>query len=193
MFNEIKTLEHAICERLHGMLHQALSIRKQHTCQGGKIMITIDFQDETNSVDEAFVDMIQRIIRFAGEKEDVTGDVEVSINFVDNKEIQEINRNYRQKDQPTDVISFAMQELGHGEMSVLDENMPMMLGDIVISVDKAKEQADEYNHSIEREFGFLALHGFLHLLGYDHMNEDDEKKMFGRQEEILHEFGLQRS
>lgn len=156
-------------------------------------MITIDFQDETNSVDEAFVDMIQRIIRFAGEKEGVTGDTEVSISFVDNKEIQEINRNYRQKDQPTDVISFAMQELGDGEMNVLDENMPKMLGDIVISVDKAKEQADEYNHSLEREYGFLALHGFLHLLGYDHMNQDDEKKMFARQEEILHEFGLQRS
>ncbi|CDQ18037.1 rRNA maturation RNase YbeY [Halobacillus karajensis] len=156
-------------------------------------MITIDFQDETNSVDEAFVDMIQRIIHFAGEKEEVNGDAEVSVSFVDNKNIQEINRNYRQKDEPTDVISFAMQELGEDELNVLDENMPLMLGDIVISVDKAKEQAEEYNHSLEREFGFLALHGFLHLLGYDHLNEEDEKKMFGRQEEILYEFGLQRS
>ncbi|SEH60509.1 probable rRNA maturation factor [Halobacillus karajensis] len=156
-------------------------------------MITIDFQDETNSVDEAFVDMIQRIIHFAGEKEEVNGDAEVSVSFVDNKHIQEINRNYRQKDEPTDVISFAMQELGEDELNVLDENMPLMLGDIVISVDKAKEQAEEYNHSLEREFGFLALHGFLHLLGYDHLNEEDEKKMFGRQEEILYEFGLQRS
>nr|WP_081866994.1 rRNA maturation RNase YbeY [Halobacillus karajensis] len=155
--------------------------------------MTIDFQDETNSVDEAFVDMIQRIIHFAGEKEEVNGDAEVSVSFVDNKNIQEINRNYRQKDEPTDVISFAMQELGEDELNVLDENMPLMLGDIVISVDKAKEQAEEYNHSLEREFGFLALHGFLHLLGYDHLNEEDEKKMFGRQEEILYEFGLQRS
>lgn len=156
-------------------------------------MITIDFHDKTNSVDEAFVDMIQRIIRFAGEKEGVTGEAEVSISFVDNNEIQEINRNYRQKDQATDVISFAMQELGEGETHVLNEDMPMLLGDIVISVDKAKEQAEEYHHSMEREFGFLALHGFLHLLGYDHLNEVDEKKMFGRQEEILDEFGLERS
>ncbi|QAS54153.1 rRNA maturation RNase YbeY [Halobacillus litoralis] len=156
-------------------------------------MITIDFQDETNSVDEAFVDLIQRIIRFAGEKEGLKGDSEVSVSFVDNSEIQEINRNYRQKDEPTDVISFAMQELGDGEMNILDENMPVMLGDIVISVDKAKEQAEEYDHSLERELGFLALHGFLHLLGYDHLNEEEEKTMFGRQEEILHEFGLQRS
>nr|WP_202409599.1 MULTISPECIES: rRNA maturation RNase YbeY [Halobacillus] len=161
--------------------------------RGGRLVITIDFHDETNSVDEAFVDMIQRILEFAGGQEGITGDAEVSVSFVDNKEIQEINRNYRQKDEPTDVISFAMQETGEGEMDVLDENLPMMLGDIVISVDKAKEQAEDYNHSLEREFGFLALHGFLHLLGYDHMNEEDEKKMFTRQEDILHEFGLQRS
>ncbi|MCA0970043.1 rRNA maturation RNase YbeY [Halobacillus litoralis] len=153
----------------------------------------IDFQDETNSVDEAFVDLIQRIIKFAGEKEGVNTESEVSISFVDNDEIQEINRNYRQKDYATDVISFAMQEQVEGEMNILNEDMPQMLGDIVISVDKAKEQAEEYNHSLEREFGFLALHGFLHLLGYDHMNEEEEKAMFGRQEEILNEFGLERS
>ncbi|TGB04268.1 rRNA maturation RNase YbeY [Halobacillus salinus] len=156
-------------------------------------MLHIDFQDETNSVDEAFVDLIQRIIKFAAEKEKVSTESEVSISFVDNKEIQEINRNYRQKDYATDVISFAMQEQGEGEMNILHEDMPEMLGDIVISIDKAKEQAEEYNHSLERELGFLALHGFLHLLGYDHMNEEEEKQMFGRQEEILHEFGLERS
>ncbi|WP_168927341.1 rRNA maturation RNase YbeY [Halobacillus salinus] len=157
------------------------------------MMLHIDFQDETNSVDEAFVDLIQRIIKFAAEKEKVSTESEVSISFVDNKEIQEINRNYRQKDYATDVISFAMQEQGEGEMNILHEDMPEMLGDIVISIDKAKEQAEEYNHSLERELGFLALHGFLHLLGYDHMNEEEEKQMFGRQEEILHEFGLERS
>ncbi|MCA0982710.1 rRNA maturation RNase YbeY [Halobacillus yeomjeoni] len=157
------------------------------------MMIHIDFQDETNSVDEAFVDLIQRVIRFAGDKEDIEVDAEVSISFVDNDEIQEINRNYRQKDQPTDVISFAMQEEGEGEMKILNEDMPLMLGDIVISLDKAKEQAEDYGHSLERELGFLALHGFLHLLGYDHMNEEDEKAMFDRQEEILNEFGLERT
>ncbi|MGP4067693.1 rRNA maturation RNase YbeY [Halobacillus sp. B29] len=153
----------------------------------------IDFQDETNSVDEAYVDLIQRIIRFAGDKEGVQPDAEVSISFVDNNEIQEINRNYRQKDQPTDVISFAMQEEGEGETKILSEDLPLMLGDIVISLDKAKEQAEDYGHSLDRELGFLALHGFLHLLGYDHVNEEEEKAMFNRQEEILHEFGLERS
>ncbi|MCP3025642.1 rRNA maturation RNase YbeY [Halobacillus sp. A5] len=153
----------------------------------------IDFHDETNSIDEAFVDLIERVIQFAGEKEYTANEAELSITFVDNKEIQELNRNYRQKDQATDVISFAMQELGEGEVEVLNEDLPVLLGDIVISVDKAREQAEDYNHSLEREFAFLALHGFLHLLGYDHMNEEDEQKMFKRQEDILNEFGLQRS
>lgn len=156
-------------------------------------MIQIDFQDETDSVDEAFVDLIQRLVEFAAKKEQVPAQSEVSISFVDNDYIQELNRDYRQKDQPTDVISFAMQELGEGELEVKTDEMPAVLGDIVISVDKAKEQSEEFDHSFERELGFLALHGFLHLLGYDHMDEDDEKKMFSRQEEILQEYGLKRS
>ncbi|MFD2926006.1 rRNA maturation RNase YbeY [Halobacillus naozhouensis] len=157
------------------------------------MMIQIDFQDETDSVDEAFVDLIQRLVEFAAKKEQVPAQSEVSISFVDNDYIQELNRDYRQKDQPTDVISFAMQELGEGELEVKTDEMPAVLGDIVISVDKAKEQSEEFDHSFERELGFLALHGFLHLLGYDHMDEDDEKKMFSRQEEILQEYGLKRS
>lgn len=116
----------------------------------------------------------------------------MSVNFVDNREIQELNRNYRQKDSPTDVISFAMQETGEGEVNILGLDMPVILGDIVISVDRAKEQAEEYGHSIEREFAFLTIHGFLHLLGYDHLTEEDEKEMFGKQNEILSDFGIER-
>ncbi|GGD04536.1 rRNA maturation RNase YbeY [Pontibacillus salipaludis] len=153
----------------------------------------IDFHDETNSVEEDYIDLIQRILDFASNQENVTDEAELSVSFVDNNEIQIINRNYRQKDEPTDVISFAMQEEGDGEMKIMGAEMPLLLGDIVISVDRAKEQAEEYNHTYERELGFLALHGFLHLLGYDHLNEEDEKKMFSRQEEILHEFGLKRN
>ncbi|UOQ46446.1 rRNA maturation RNase YbeY [Halobacillus salinarum] len=157
------------------------------------MMIQIDFQDETESIDEAFEDLINRIIQFAGEKENIPDDSEVSISFVDDTKIQELNKEYRGKNQPTDVISFAMQEQGEGEMEIVEDELPLMLGDIVISVDKAKQQAEEYKHSLERELGFLSLHGFLHLLGYDHMDADEEKKMFGRQEEILNEFGLKRS
>lgn len=155
-------------------------------------MIQIDFHDETNTVDEGYIDMIQRLLKFAAEKEEVQNEAEISVNFVDDKEIQILNRNYRQKDTPTDVISFAMQEEGEGEVRVIGEEIPVVLGDIVISVDKAKEQAEEYQHSLERELGFLALHGFLHLLGYDHLEEEDEKKMFQRQEDILNDFGLER-
>ncbi|SDD19377.1 probable rRNA maturation factor [Terribacillus halophilus] len=152
----------------------------------------IDFHDKTNSVTEDYIDLIDRLIQYAAEAEKITEEAEMSITFVDNAEIQVINRNYRQKDAPTDVISFAMQEEGEGEQQIIGEEIPIVFGDIIISVDKAKEQAEDYGHSVERELGFLALHGFLHLLGYDHMNEADEKKMFGRQEEILNGFGLKR-
>lgn len=152
----------------------------------------IDFHDETNSVSEDYIDLIQRLLDFAAKKEGVTSEAELSVNFVDNKEIQVLNRNYRQKDTPTDVISFAMQESNEDEMEIIGADGPLVLGDIVISVDKAKEQSIEYDHSLERELGFLAVHGFLHLLGYDHMNEEDEKRMFSRQEEILGEFGVER-
>lgn len=152
----------------------------------------IDFHDQTRSVPTDDIDLLQRLIIFTAEREGVSREAEVSINFVDNKEIQELNRNYRQQDKTTDVISFALQESVDGELDIVGEDIPLVLGDIVISVDKAKEQAVEYNHSLERELGFLTVHGFLHLLGYDHMTEEDEKKMFQKQEAILKEFGLER-
>ncbi|KKE80604.1 MULTISPECIES: rRNA maturation RNase YbeY [Bacillaceae] len=156
--------------------------------------MNIDFQDNTQNMDKEIIDLLERLLQFAAEKENINEEAEISINFVTNKEIQEINRDYRGKDTPTDVISFAMQESVEGELEIIDEDMdiPETLGDIIISIEKAKEQAEEYNHSYERELGFLAVHGLLHLLGYDHMNEQDEKKMFARQEEILGEFGLER-
>lgn len=152
----------------------------------------IDFHDQTKSVPTDYIDLLQRLVVYTAEKEGISKEAEVSVNFVDNNEIQELNRNYRQKDVPTDVISFAMQETVEGEMDIIGEDIPLMLGDIVISVDKAREQAEDYNHTFERELGFLTVHGFLHLLGYDHMNKEDEEKMFKRQEEILGEFGIER-
>ncbi|MFD2046099.1 rRNA maturation RNase YbeY [Ornithinibacillus salinisoli] len=152
----------------------------------------IDFHDSTNSVETDYIDLIHRLVQFTAKKERISDQAEVSISFVDNREIQELNRNYRQKDTPTDVISFALQETVEGELNVVGEDLPLVLGDIVISVDQAKEQAKDYEHTLERELGFLAVHGFLHLLGYDHMNEQDEKIMFQRQDEILGEFKLER-
>ena len=110
-----------------------------------------------------------------------------SVIIVDNEKIHKINKEYRNIDRETDVISFALED---------DKTMPedkiRMLGDIYISIDKAKSQAKEYNHSLKRELCFLMTHGFLHLLGYDHMKKEDEQIMFPLQEKILEEYGVKR-
>jgi probable rRNA maturation factor len=152
----------------------------------------IDFLDETNEVSEEQIHEIESLLNFAAKKEKVEEQSEVSVTFVSNERIQEINSEYRHKDNPTDVISFAMEELGEGEVELIGVEMPRVLGDIIISVPKAKEQAEEFGHSFLRELGFLSVHGFLHLLGYDHMTESDEKVMFTLQKDILNEYGLTR-
>ncbi|MDM5190014.1 rRNA maturation RNase YbeY [Bacillus sp. DX4.1] len=154
--------------------------------------LLIDFFDETEEVKEEYVNMIGQLLEKAAQMENIEDGTELSVTFVDNERIQEINRDYRDKDQPTDVISFAMEDMGEGEMEIVGVEMPRMLGDLIISIPRTKEQAEEYGHSFDRELGFLALHGFLHLLGYDHMTEEDEKIMFGKQKEILQAFGLGR-
>ena len=154
--------------------------------------LTIDFMDETGQFPEQFISQLEELLHFAAEKEYIKDLSEVSVTIVTNERIQEINRDYRGIDQPTDVISFALEEMVEDELEIQVEGMPRVLGDIIISLPKAIEQAKTYGHSLERELGFLAVHGFLHLLGYDHMNDADEKIMFARQREILDEFGLQR-
>jgi probable rRNA maturation factor len=154
--------------------------------------LLIDTMDETKELTEQQLLEIERLLNFAAQKQNIKEHSEVSVTFVTNERIQEINREYRDKDAPTDVISFAMEEMGEGEVEVNGAGLPRVLGDIIISVPKAKEQAAEYGHSFARELGFLAVHGFLHLLGYDHMNEADEKEMFTLQKEILNEYGLTR-
>ena len=122
---------------------------------------------------------------------------ELSVTLMDNDHIHEINKKYRGVDKPTDVISFAMEEDDPDETPIiipdeLKDQIPKNLGDLMISMDKVKEQADYLGHSTDRELGFLAVHGFLHLNGYDHMRAEDEKKMFGLQREILDGYGLTR-
>lgn len=155
--------------------------------------LNIDLVDETGKLSEKELKTVEELLQFAAEQENVKQDAEVSITFVTNEMIQQINKEYRGKDKPTDVISFALEEMGEGEIEVIGENLPTMLGDIIISVEKAREQAEEYGHSFLREIGFLALHGFLHLLEYDHMTEQEEKIMFTRQKELLEQYGLHRS
>ncbi len=156
-------------------------------------MLDIYFDDETATVDEQMEDMIRKLLNHALKKEMLTGDIEVSVTFMTDQDIQTVNAEYRGKDVPTDVISFALEEMTEGEVAIVaEEGMPTVLGDIIISVETAQRQAEEYGHDFTREIGFLALHGFLHLLGYDHLTEEDELVMFGRQKEILSSFGLER-
>jgi probable rRNA maturation factor len=151
----------------------------------------VEYLNEIDENSEEFQELIANVLQKAAEMEK-TGPAEVSVTIVTKERIQEINSEYRQKDAVTDVISFAMEEMGEDETEIIGGEETRFLGDIIICLDVAKEQAEEYGHSIEREMGFLAVHGFLHLLGYDHMNETDEKAMFGRQEEILEQYGLKR-
>ena len=156
----------------------------------------LDLYDETNQITIEQKELVNSLLEFAGKHLELPEDTEMSVTFVDNDNIQKINKTYRGKDQPTDVISFAIEDEVEDELMInfenLDEPMPRNIGDIIISVDKTASQAKEYEHSFDRELGFLALHGFLHLNGYDHMDPEDEKEMFGLQKEILEAYGLKR-
>ena len=154
-------------------------------------MFTIDFSDHTDLVKNEWYEQIDSLLTFAKKQEHIDSEAELSVTFVDKDEIQNINKMYRDKDKVTDVISFALEE-DEPEIDMNDLDIPRVLGDIIICTDVAHEQAENYGHSFERELGFLALHGFLHLLGYDHMTDEDEKEMFGRQDAILNAYGLTR-
>lgn len=133
--------------------------------------------------------LIAAVLEEAASREGVDA-AEVSVVLVDDERIHELNRDYRGVDRPTDVLSFAMRE-GEGEPVQTEEGREL-LGDIVISVETAERQANQYGHSLRRELAFLAVHGFLHLLGYDHQSPEQERVMFGKQEEVLSALGLMR-
>lgn len=154
--------------------------------------LSIQLLDETNLLQQEEFDLIEKLLQTTAKSEQLSGELEVSVTFVDNEQIQEINRQYRKIDEPTDVISFALEEQGEDEVTIVGVDLPRILGDIIISVPKAKQQAEDYHHSFHRELGFLAVHGFLHLLGYRHETEDEEREMFEKQKEILENHGLTR-
>lgn len=137
-----------------------------------------------NNYEEDFITIIEQALKTLH----IEDDVEVSCVLVDDERIHEINREYRHIDRSTDVISFAMED--NDQFYV--EGMPRTLGDIFISVDHAKKQAEEYGHSLRREMCFLFTHGILHLLGYDHMTDEQEKEMFGLQDKILGALSIER-
>ncbi len=140
-----------------------------------------------NEYDEniEYIDLLKKVIRYVLEKEKVDKPI-VNVILVNNEKIHEINKEYRNIDRETDVISFALED----EESIINASGYRILGDIYISIDKAYEQAKEYGHSFKREICFLTVHGLYHLLGYDHMNKKDEEVMFKKQEEALNELGI---
>ena len=131
--------------------------------------------------------LLKEVLMFAMKKEKLE-DTSFDVIFVDNSYIHELNKNYRNIDRETDVITFALED----DDRVINGSNERMLGDIYISLDKAHSQAEEYGHSFKRELSFLAVHGFYHLLGYDHMTKEEEIVMFGKQEEVLQEFGIKK-
>lgn len=162
----------------------------------------IEMIDETNQVSEEIKNQTLDILEFAAQR---TGkeDKEMAVTFVTNERSHELNLKYRDTNRPTDVISLEYKPESSlsfdGEDLADDPDLAEVLtefdayiGELFISVDKAREQAQEYGHSFEREMGFLAVHGFLHINGYDHYTPQEEKEMFSLQEEILDAYGLKR-
>ena len=133
------------------------------------------------------LETVEKVLEKALEKEKLENTY-FNLIIVDNNYIHELNKKYRNIDRPTDVITFALED----ENSVIIPNEERILGDIYISIDKAREQSKEYQHSLLRELCFLAVHGFYHLLGYDHQTKEEEKIMFQKQEEVLEEYGIRR-
>lgn len=155
----------------------------------------VELYDEQQTLTDELTQMVQDVLAYAADYLELEENCAMSVIIVDNEEIQNINREYRQKDAVTDVISFALEE------SVVEDDFPAIqevmdesreLGDIFVSFQRAQEQAVEYGHSFKRELGFLVVHGFLHLNGYDHMTDEEEVEMFDLQRDILDGFGLVR-
>lgn len=160
-------------------------------------MISIEVVNEQteHEITDEHAELIEKVIIEAANIEEIS-DGEVVVTLVNDGTIHNLNRDYRGVDRPTDVLSFAMNEASDDELEIFfeddNEEYPNMLGDIIISIPRTIEQAREYGHSFERELGFLTVHGFLHLLGFDHGNDEDERIMFDKQEKVLENLQLLR-
>jgi len=136
--------------------------------------------------------VINRVIKAAARLTKLPENSEVSVMIVDNSYIQELNFIYRNQNRPTDVLSFAMNELGEDEPDFDFSGETQVLGDIVISLEQALKQSEEYGHSLQRELGYLVAHGMLHLVGYDHEVEIETQLMRGLEEKIMQAVNLER-
>lgn len=156
-------------------------------------MLDIAIVNETNEDITGYEELITKVFNETMKQEFNDNYYEVSVIFVSKDKIQEINREYRGIDKVTDVISFALFDNVEEEVVLNDPSIITTLGDIFICLDKMKEQAKEYGHSETRELAFLACHGLLHLLGYDHDTIEKEREMFSKQDAILNALNIKRS
>lgn len=153
------------------------------------IDISIINNQDYLEINEELENIITDLINLSLESEKVSGEGEVSILFTDDKEIHELNKTHRDIDKSTDVLSFPQ----YDSKDDINTEMYFILGDIVISTETAKRQSVEYDHSLNREIGFLVVHSILHLLGYDHINEDEGDIMRSKEKKILNKYNLTRS
>lgn len=157
------------------------------TIGGSSLDVYFDDRQEKVEISEELKNSMIEVIKIALIMENETLDSEVSVSFVDNSEIQNLNSDFRGKDMPTDVLSFPM---GEDEFGMEEE---VILGDIVISCERALEQSADFGHSFEREMLYLTAHSILHLLGYDHMIEEEKKIMRAKEKEIMKEIEVFKS
>ena len=151
--------------------------------------ITIGREPENLDVPQEALDAVRRAVLTVGELYGVM-DAEVSVTLTDDAHIHVLNRDYRSVDRPTDVLSFALTE--SEEPAILDAPYGVVLGDLVISLERVAAQAEEYGHSVLRELSFLTVHGMLHLLGYDHSEEEDRLEMEEEQRHVMDVLGIAR-
>lgn len=164
--------------------------------------MNIFIEKETElELDFNYEEIIHRVITYSLDYIQCPYEAEVNVTLTDNKGIHEVNKEYRNIDRPTDVLSFPMIDYNEpGDFSVVGESVDcfnpdsgeLILGDIMISIDKIKEQAEAYGHSQQRELGFLVAHSMLHLFGFDHMEEDDAKLMEEKQRDIMNHLQILR-
>lgn len=149
--------------------------------------IIINNSQDKVKIDESINELIEKVVLECLELENEGTSYEVGVTFVDDEEIRELNREYRDVDKSTDVLSFPLEE---NEFDIPEDTL---LGDIVISAETAKRQSEEYGHSLDREIAYLTAHSMFHLMGYDHMNEDDKKIMRNKEKEVMLSLGIFRN
>ncbi len=153
------------------------------------MIVTLENTQKRITIPKDLLETITKAMNIVAKREKLSPNTEVDITIVTNGEIHKLNKAYRGVDRPTDVLSFALDE-GEEEPALAESDAEHLLGDIIISAPTAKAQAEEFGHGLKREFTYLAVHGILHLLGYDHMKAKDKKGMRKQEEAVLREMDL---